>query len=103
MRVHEQIVSPRYGGPIIGGIRDYISAAYLLTSDDTFLEPSEFCDLALEGGYNGILPEPVKTNPSLYSGKQLFSLFLPKNFSYQMMSKWNSASQNNKNNLFEII
>ena len=98
MRVHEQIVSPRYGGPIIGGIRDYISAAYLLTSDDTFLEASEFCDLALEGGYNGILPKPVKTNPSLYSGKQLFSLFLPKTFSFQMMSKWNSASQNNQKN-----
>ena len=98
MRVHEQIVSPRYGGPIIGGIRDYITAAYLLTSDDTLLEPSEFCDLALEGGYTGILPKPVKTNPRLYSGKQLFSLFLPKNFNFQMMSKWNSASQNNTKN-----
>ena len=38
MMVHNQIVSPRYGGPIIGGTRDYITAGYLLTHEDTFLE-----------------------------------------------------------------
>jgi DNA-directed RNA polymerase subunit A' len=99
MMVHDQIVSPRYGGPIIGGTRDYISAAYLLTHDETFLEPSEFCDLALVGGFNGSLPDPVKSNPKLYSGKQLFSLFLPDNFNYQMMSKWNRFSQNKENDV----
>ena len=37
MRVQDQLISPRYGGPIIGGIRDFITGAYILTSKDTFL------------------------------------------------------------------
>ena len=91
MMVHDQIISPRYGGPIIGGTRDYISAGYLLTHDDTLLEADEFSDLALTGGYIGPLPKPVKSNPSLYNGKQLFSLFLPKDFNYKFSSKWGRA------------
>jgi DNA-directed RNA polymerase subunit A' len=35
MRVQEQILSPRYGGPIIGALQDYISAAFLLTRKST--------------------------------------------------------------------
>ncbi|NSL75548.1 MAG: DNA-directed RNA polymerase subunit A' [Thaumarchaeota archaeon] len=91
MMVHDQIVSPRYGGPIIGGTRDYISAGYLLTHDDTLLEVDEFSDLALTGGYIGPLPKPVKSNPPLYTGKQLFSLFLPDDFNYKLSSKWARA------------
>ena len=33
MRVQEHILSPRFGGPIIGAIHDHISGAYLLTRD----------------------------------------------------------------------
>lgn len=29
MRVQEHILSPRFGGPIIGAIHDHISGAYL--------------------------------------------------------------------------
>ncbi len=31
MAVQEHILSPRFGGPIIGGIHDHISGLYLLT------------------------------------------------------------------------
>src|SRR3989441_12304156 len=31
MRVQEHILSPRFGGPVIGGIHDYISGSFLLT------------------------------------------------------------------------
>ena len=31
MRVQEHIITPRYGGAVIGGIHDHISGAYLLT------------------------------------------------------------------------
>lgn len=88
MRVEDQILSPRYGGPIIGAIRDFITAAFLLTSDETELTKEEFCDLALAGGYVGPLPEPTRSKPFRYSGKQLFSLFLPKDLNYVMISKW---------------
>ncbi|MFQ5969097.1 MAG: DNA-directed RNA polymerase subunit A' [Nitrososphaerales archaeon] len=90
MQVHDQLLSPRYGGPIIGGIRDFITAAYLLTKDDTYITKEEFANLALIGGYNGPLPKPEKSIEGVkyYSGKQLFSLFFPKDFNYIITSKW---------------
>ncbi|MEM2955374.1 MAG: DNA-directed RNA polymerase subunit A' [Nitrososphaerales archaeon] len=89
MRVQQQILSPRYGGPIIGAIRDFITAAYLLTKEETLLTKEEFADLALTGGYGGPLPKPeIKKPVELFTGRQLFSLFLPKDFNYIMSSKW---------------
>ena len=92
MSVHDQILSPRYGGPIIGGIRDYLTAAYLLTSENTLLTKEEFTNLALVGKYNGKLPEPfVKTPVPMYKGIQLLSLFIPDNFNYVLTSKWSKG------------
>ena len=42
MRVQDQLISPRYGGPIIGALRDFVTGAYLLTKDDTILSVQEF-------------------------------------------------------------
>ena len=93
MSVQDQLISPRYGGPIIGGIRDFITGAYILTSDESFLSKEEFFNLALLGGYAGVLPEPKgeKDGNKLYTGKQLFSLFLPKDFNFIITSKWNKS------------
>ena len=90
MRVQDQLISPRYGGPIIGGLRDFITGSYLLTKDDTTLTKEEFANLAMLGGYNGELPKPATKSKDgdLYTGKQLFSLFLPKDFNYVITSKW---------------
>ncbi len=95
MQVHDQLISPRYGGPIIGAIRDFITAAYLLTKDDTYLTKEEFANLALIGGYKGQSPKPEKSKDGVkyYSGKQLFSLFLPKDFNYTITSKWLKSSK----------
>jgi len=94
MRVQEQLISPRFGGPIIGGLRDFITGAYLLTKDDTTLTKQEFANFAMLGSYDGKLPEPkVKNkNGSLYTGKQLFSLFLPSDFSLILTSKWSKGT-----------
>ncbi len=89
MRVQDQILSPRYGGPIIGAIRDFITGAYLLTKEDSYLTKDEFVNLATIGGYSGELPKPAKSEPEeLYHGRQLFSLFLPKGFNYVLKSSW---------------
>jgi DNA-directed RNA polymerase subunit A' len=95
MRVQDQLISPRYGGPIIGGIRDFITGAFLLTRDETVLTRDEFANLALVGGYRGPLPEAAvpKDGQKLYSGRQLFSLFLPKDFNFVITSKWNKAAK----------
>lgn len=101
MRVHDQIVSPRYGGPIIGGIRDFITAAYLLTKDDTLLTKEEFQNLLTVGEYKGELPEPIiKDGKAYYSGKQLFSLFLQRDFNYALTSKW---AKNTKGSKMDVV
>jgi len=95
MRVQDQLISPRYGGPIIGALRDFITGAYLLTKDGTALTKQEFANLAMIGGYEGAFPEPAIKNKSgwLYTGKQLFSLFLPKDFNYVITSKWSKGTK----------
>lgn len=78
MRVQEQILSPRYGGPIIGAIHDYVTAAYLLTIKKTFFEKEEAWQLLLAGNYEEHLPHPAVEHPvEVWTGKQLFSLLLP--------------------------
>ena len=88
MQVQDQILSPRYGGPIIGAIRDQLSAAYLLTKNSTFLTKGEVGTLLQSAGYEGELPKPAVKRPrELWTGKQIFSLFLPRGFNF--MSKSN--------------
>ena len=99
MRVQDQILSPRYGGPIIGGIRDFITGAFMLTRDEALLTPGEFSNLALVGDFVGDLPEPAVKGPHpMYTGKQLFSLFLPKGMNYVLTSKWAKAQRTGATN-----
>lgn len=95
MKVQDQLISPRYGGPIIGGIRDFITGAFLLTKEDSLLTADEISNFAYLGGYNGPLPKPEveKDGKMFYTGRQLFSLFLPKDFNFVITSKWNKASK----------
>ncbi len=83
MQVQDQILSPRFGGPIIGAIRDFITAAYLFTRKSNYLTKDEVSRLLIAAGYEGTLPEPqIKRPQPLWSGKQIFSLFLPKDLTY---------------------
>ncbi len=83
MQVQGQILSPRFGGPIIGAIRDYITAAYLFTRKSNYLTKSEVNRLIMTAGYKGSLPKPeINVPQQLWSGKQIFSLFLPENLNY---------------------
>ncbi|MEM2917070.1 MAG: DNA-directed RNA polymerase subunit A' [Candidatus Bathyarchaeia archaeon] len=84
MQVQDQILSPRFGGPIIGAIRDFITAAYLFTRKSTYLTKEEVCKLLVATGYEGELPEPASKEPELWTGKQIFSLFLPKDLNYTL-------------------
>lgn len=95
MKVQDQLISPRYGGPIIGAIRDFITGAFLLTKEDTLLTADEISNFAYLGGYDGPLPKPEveKDGKMFYTGRQLFSLFLPKDFNFVITSKWNKASK----------
>ncbi len=83
MQVQDQILSPRFGGPIIGAIRDFITASYLFTRKSNYLTKTETSRLLMAARYDGKLPKPqIKTPQPLWSGKQIFSLFIPEDFSY---------------------
>jgi DNA-directed RNA polymerase subunit A' len=72
MRVQEHILSPRFGGPIIGAIHDHISGAYLLTRTGTeFTEEQAFQVIR-----KAKLPLPKRKHEN-WTGKELFSLLLP--------------------------
>ena len=83
MQVQDQILSPRYGAPIIGAGKDYITGAYLLTRKETMLKANEVGMLLSYVGYTGEIPKPAVIDPEpLWSGKSLFSIFLPSDFSF---------------------
>jgi len=83
MQVQDQILSPRFGGPIIGAIRDFITGAYYFTRRTNYMPKDEVTRLLTATGYVGPLPEPkIKEPQPLWSGKQIFSLFLPKTLNY---------------------
>jgi DNA-directed RNA polymerase subunit A' len=91
LMVQRNIISPRYGAPIIGVIRDFLSAMYLLTKDDTLLDRKEVGQLLGAINYEGTVPEPAVKEPEpKWTGKQIFSLLLPKDFNHTLRSSFNN-------------
>src|SRR4030065_22858 len=85
MQVQAQILSPRFGGPIIGAIRDFITSAYYFTRTGNYLTAVEVNRLMRTTGYEGELPEPeIKEPVPKWSGKKIFSIFLPKTLNYSL-------------------
>jgi len=74
MLVQNQIISPRYGAPVITFEEDGISGAFILTMEKTVLDKKEVMQYAYEMGKTE-LPAPDKGKK--YSGKSLFSMALP--------------------------
>ncbi len=81
MMVPKHIRSPRFSGPVIGAIRDHITGLYLLTQDDTRLTRKEFTQLIRVIDDKVELPEKESL-----TGKEVFSLFLPKDLSMEFKS-----------------
>jgi DNA-directed RNA polymerase subunit A' len=83
LKVQHHILTPRYGGVIIGGLQDYISGAYLLTVKTTLLTREDVMELLASAGVVKELPEPAILSPKeLWTGKQIISLFIPSDFNY---------------------
>ncbi|MEE0934688.1 MAG: DNA-directed RNA polymerase subunit A' [Methanobrevibacter sp.] len=101
MRVQEHILSPRFGGPIIGAIHDHISGAYLLTRDGVEFTEEEALQIIrkshlaippFKSGQWILKHDPdfgeesyiFKDKGDKWTGKELFSLLLPNdlNLSY---------------------
>ena len=87
MQVQDQILSPRYGGPIIGAIRDLLTSSFLLTAKGTFLTKEKAGRLLTAAGYVGDLPPPDVKGPNpLWSGKSIFSVFIPEGLNFTSKS-----------------
>jgi DNA-directed RNA polymerase subunit A' len=89
MQVEENILSPRFGGPIIGGIHDHISGLFLLTQKGTKFTKSEVYELLRKCDVEKPLPDPAveEGGSSYYTGKQVFSQILPKQLNLKLKAK----------------
>ena len=88
MKVQENILSPRFGGPIIGGIHDIISGCFLLTHKDRKVRLDKASYLLAAIGYKGDLPIHVDENGERYIyGRDIFSTLLPKDLTMKYKSK----------------
>ncbi|MDD3112234.1 MAG: DNA-directed RNA polymerase subunit A', partial [Methanofollis liminatans] len=78
VNVEENIRSPRFGGPIIGGIHDHISGIFLLTHEVRWFTKEEALYLLRHAEVEH-LPEPgkVENGVAYWSNKQVFSAILP--------------------------
>ena len=81
MRVQEHILSPRFGGPVIGAIHDHITGTFLLTHLDPRYDKQETMSI-LEKVNNEDLPTPMvdEDGKEYWTGHQLFSIVLPEDF-----------------------
>ena len=88
MRVQEQILSPRFGGNIIGAIQDHISGTYLLTHSNPEFTETQALDL-LRATRVDELPESDGVDDEgreFWTGRTLFSELLPDDLSLDFTS-----------------
>ena len=91
MRVQEHILTPRYGGAVIGGIHDHISGAYLLSRPGTLINRRHGLEMLGSIGYIGDLPAIVKdeNGKECFRGQDLISLIIPDNIHLRFRSRSN--------------
>jgi len=88
MKVQENILSPRFGGAIIGGIHDIISGSFLLTNKERKV-PIHIASYLLGAvGYKEDIPVHEDENGHRYiNGRDIFSTLLPKDMNIRFKSK----------------
>ncbi len=88
MRVQEHIISPRYGGSVIGGIHDHITGAFLLTHGEAFLPMPVAMDVLSSIGWEGEIPPAVERNGQTgLLGNEVFSLLVKGGFSLNFKNR----------------
>ncbi len=93
MKVEEQMLSPRFGGPIIGGIHDHITAMFLLTHRNPRFTEEDTINMI---SYVDVdhLPDPeIIDGKKYYRGRDIFSLILPEGFNARFSSKLCAGSE----------
>ena len=86
MYVTRNFQSPKLGEPLIASIQDFLITCYFITQKDYFLDRTHFmryCAYFNDGIEKVEIPPPTILKPKeLWTGKQLFSVILKPNKSY---------------------
>ena len=78
MKVQEHILSPRFGGPVIGAIHDHITGTYMLTHFNPVFNKSETLIITSRLKNNELPPPLIIDGKECWTGKMIFSSILPK-------------------------
>ncbi len=82
--VERNMVTPRYGLPIVGEKQDQILGNYLLTMDGVYLNKRDTARLLSYAGIFKLPEKPkIKGGEEYYSGKQIFSMILPDGLNFE--------------------
>jgi DNA-directed RNA polymerase subunit A' len=81
MAAKKHLRSPRFSGPIIGAKIDHLTGLYLLTKSERKFKREEFVQLI-----RSVDPEVEIPDKATMTGKEIFSIFLPKDFSIETKS-----------------
>jgi len=88
MKVQENILSPRFGGAIIGGIHDIISGTFLLTNKKRKIPISDASQILGATGFEGkILKIQIENGKKYITGEDIFSTLLPDDLNLEYKSK----------------
>jgi DNA-directed RNA polymerase subunit A' len=88
MKVQENILSPRFGGAIIGGIHDHISGCFLLTHRDKRVPIDDAVHILGAIKYKGKLKNVFEEDGRKFVlGKEIFSTLLPNDMNIEFKSK----------------
>jgi len=83
MGVHANLCTPKNGEILIAATQDFLTASYLLTGKDVFLDRAEFallCSYMGDAKLRIDLPPPAIIKPvELWTGKQVFSVLVRPN------------------------
>ncbi len=89
MKVQENILSPRFGGIIIGGLHDHISGCFLLTSKkDRMILKNEAARILGTFHHTGAFPKTIMVDGKpMVHARDLFSVLLPKDLNIEYKAK----------------
>lgn len=102
MHVPKQIVSPQGNRPVMGIVQDTLIGVMLFTKRDNFITLDQMMNLVLWiKDFDGNLPVPAVLKPQpLWTGKQLFSLIIPK---ISLVKRRSNDKLNERLNLLDDI
>jgi DNA-directed RNA polymerase III subunit RPC1 len=98
MGVHNNLITPRNGEPLVAASQDFLSAAYILTQKDQFFTFEKFCSIVSYFGdadEHIDLPEPAILKPiTLWTGKQIFSMMIRPNKDATVLINFETKEKN---------